>query len=198
MIEIRRRNPYGPQGIDRGIADNDGHPADGRSPLRVKPRRMAPDLEIRILKNILDIAGFRTDRRARLAHLVNRESMEFGKRPVVAQRNLSHQVSEMMPANRRRAYPSSFHRFVPEADYRTGNERRLASDHRGARVGINYSERMNAISARLLAALRRRRAAAVYHRRTNGLIRRPKKPFMRRSPVIATRHTHGSSLPTKG
>jgi len=60
--------------------------------------------------------------------------MKFGKCPVVAQRSPSHQVSEMIAANRRRR-PSSSHRFVPEADYRAGNERRLASDHHGEGSG---------------------------------------------------------------
>ena len=34
--------------------------------------------------------------------------------------------------------------------------------------------------------------------RTNGPISRPSKPFMRRSPVIATRQRHGPSSPTIG
>src|SRR5436190_17016870 len=96
---------------------------------------MAPDLEIRILKNILDIAGVGSHRERRLAHLVDREGMQFGESPVVAQRNPSHQASEMMATIRRRTSPSSFHLIVPEADYRAGNERRLASDHHGTGSG---------------------------------------------------------------
>ena len=183
QIEIGSRKRLETERIDRRVAHDHGHPANRRRSIRIEVRRVPPDLQICILKNVLQFGSACAYRAGRFAHLPASQRIKFGERGVFACAGPCDQQGKMVSALSGRCCPD-FHPIYPSCGVALGWERCRRAGGSPERGGRTFCHS------------RRRRCGD--QSRTKGLIRRPKKPFMRRSPVMATRQRQGSPSPTIG